>query len=218
MTLLEDVEALIEEHHLLRHPFYTRWVAGTLPLEALRDYARQYYAFESAFPRFLSALHSRTEDPDARSALLENLWDEEHGEANHQELWLRFAEGLGLDREEVREAEHNPATRELVDTYRERCADGPVAAGVAALYAYEAQVPRVATAKIEGLRARYGITDGRSLAFFETHATLDLEHSGAERRIVSDSGPGHEPEVLEATAAALGAWWSFLDAVTPAET
>src|SRR5207302_441240 len=80
---------------LLTHPFYTKWVAGTLPRECLQEYARQYHAFESSFPTFLSAIHSRTEDRGVRQALLENLWDEEHGEANHRELWLRFAEGVG---------------------------------------------------------------------------------------------------------------------------
>jgi pyrroloquinoline-quinone synthase len=215
MTLLDDVDALIEDRHLLRHPFYTRWVAGTLPMDALREYARQYYGFESTFPRFLSALHSRSPEPAVRAALLDNLWDEEHGEANHAELWLRFAEGLGLDRDQVVRAERNASTRGLVDTYLDRSGRGPVAAGVAALYAYEAQVPRVATAKIDGLRARYGVTDPGTLAFFEAHAGLDVEHSEAERRIVADLGPGHDPEVLEATGAALDAWWAFLDAVTP---
>ena len=40
-------------------------------------------------------------DPDTRRVLVENLIDEEVGPENHRELWLRFAEGLGLTREEV---------------------------------------------------------------------------------------------------------------------
>jgi pyrroloquinoline-quinone synthase len=216
MDLLDRVDALIDERHLLRHPFYTKWVAGTLPVDAIHDYARQYYAFESTFPRFLSALHSRSDDPEVRAALLDNLWDEEHGEANHQELWLRFAEGMGVPRDDVRHALPNEATGRLVDTYFRSSTEGPVAAGVSALYAYEAQVPRVAQAKIDGLQARYGISDGRTLGFFETHSHLDLEHSGAERRLIDHLGNGHETEVLHATSDALEAWWSFLDAVDPA--
>jgi len=215
MDLLDRIDALIEERHLLRHPFYTKWVAGTLPNEALQEYARQYYAFESAFPRFLSGIHARTESADARQALLDNLWDEEHGETNHPELWLRFAEGLGVGRDEVRSAERNDATQGLVDTYFRASQEAPVAAGVAALYAYEAQVPQVAQAKIDGLRERYGITDDRTLGFFETHASLDVEHSKAERQLVREMGDGHEDEVLSATARALDAWWAFLDAVDP---
>jgi pyrroloquinoline-quinone synthase len=214
--LVDQIDQLIEERHLLRHSFYAKWVAGTLPREALQEYARQYYAFESSFPRFLSALHSRSERPEVRASLLDNLWDEEHGEANHQELWLRFAEGLGLARDDVIGASLNEATRALVETYRRAAFERPVAAGVAALYAYERQVPDVATAKIDGLKRNYGISDERTLAFFETHAVLDEDHAGAERAIVVQTADGDGPEVLEATGAALDAWWSFLDAVDPA--
>lgn len=213
MDLLRRIDELIDGRHLLGHSFYRKWVAGTLPTAALREYARQYYAFESTFPRILSALHSRSERPDVRSALLENLWDEEHGEANHAEQWLRFAEGLGVDREEVRQAQRNDATQGLVETYLSAAREAPVVAGVAAVYAYESQVPRVAQAKIDGLRLRYGIDDDRTLGFFETHAVLDVDHSEAERRIIGELGPSDADAVIESTIAALDAWWEFLDAV-----
>jgi pyrroloquinoline-quinone synthase len=218
MDLLDRIDALIEEKHLLRHPFYRRWVDGTLPLDALQEYTRQYFAFESTFPRLLSALHTRTEDPTARAAILENLWDEEHGEANHRELWLRFAEGMGVDRDDVRSASSNSATQAMLVTYWHACREEPVAAGVAAVYAYERQVPAVARVKVDGLKARYDVHDPRTLAFFEVHSTLDEEHAAAERAIIADHGVGHEDEVLAVTSAALDAWWSFLDAVTPSES
>jgi pyrroloquinoline-quinone synthase len=213
MDLLTRIDNMIDRRHLLTHPFYAKWVAGTLPREAMQDYARQYYAFESNFPRFLSGLHSRSDSPEIRCALLENLWDEEHGEANHQELWLRFAEGIGVARTEVRDAEWNDATRQLVATYERAAREAPVAAGVAAVYAYERQVPHVAQAKIDGLRAHYDIDGGPALTFFETHSTLDVAHSDAERRIVAGHGAGCEAEVLQATEDALEAWWGFLSAV-----
>ncbi|MDP9343794.1 MAG: CADD family putative folate metabolism protein [Actinomycetota bacterium] len=213
MDLIQQLDDAIELRSLLRHPFYTKWVAGELPRTALQEYARQYHAFESAFPRFLSALHSRCDRPDVRAALLDNLWDEEHGEANHQELWLRFAEGIGVGREDVRSAGRNAGTQGLVDTYWRSATEGPVAAGVAALYAYERQVPAVAQAKIGGLRRWYAVSDARTLGFFEEHGTLDIEHADTERRIVADLGTGSEPEVMEAAEAALDAWWGFLDGV-----
>jgi pyrroloquinoline-quinone synthase len=217
MDLLQRIDSMIEERHLLNHPFYQAWRAGTLPNEALQEYARQYYAFESTFPRILSALHSRTERADLRASLLDNLWDEEHGEENHVELWLRFAEGLGVDRDEVRGAEWNDATRALVDGYLRTASEDAVAAGVAAVYAYEAQVPPVAQAKIDGLRERYGIDDERTLAFFTTHAYLDIEHSQAEREMVAALGEDDEQAVLAATRRALDAWWGFLDGVYSGE-
>jgi len=210
-TMLDRIDAKIEARSLLSHPFYRKWSDGTLPSSCLREYARQYFAFESAFPRVLSAIHSRTEDATARAALLSNLWDEEHGEANHAELWLRFAEGLGVSRDDVRGAAPNDAARALVDCYR-ALAESP-RAGVAALYAYEKQLPRLAEAKIEGLKARYGIDDARTLGFFQVHGEIDVAHAAAEREILASATSDDREEIEGAVDQALDAWWRFLDSV-----
>lgn len=214
MDLLSRIDERIDARHLLQHPFYTKWADGTLPPEALQEYARQYYAFESTFPRMLSTLHSRTEEPRIRQQILDNLWDEEHGEVNHAEMWLRFAEGIGVTREDVRSAAPNEATEALLRQYREVTTDAPVAAGVAAVYAYERQVPEVASAKIDGLKKHYDIDDLRTLQFFKVHGVLDIEHSGAERAMLGELVVGEDESViLEATQRALDAWWEFLTAV-----
>ena len=214
MDLLDRIDRMIDERHLLNHPFYTKWANGTLPVEALQEYARQYYAFESSFPRYLSALHSRTERADIRQQMLDNLWDEEHGAENHAELWLRFAEGIGVSRVDVRNAERNEATQELVGLYSSLTTQAPVEAGVAALYAYERQVPQVATSKIDGLKKHFDVTDPRALKFFVVHGVLDVEHSGAEREMLGELCIDADPAPVEdATAKALDAWWNFLSAV-----
>ncbi|MGH2675712.1 MAG: CADD family putative folate metabolism protein [Actinomycetota bacterium] len=214
MDLLDRLDEMIERRHLLTHPFYTKWVAGTLPREAIQDYARQYYAFESEFPRFLSAIHTRTERADVRRIVLDNLWDEEHGEENHAELWLRFAEGVGVERADVDAAEPTPATRSLVETYRRSAEASPVA-GLAAIHAYERQVPQVARAKLDGLKAHYGVEDDRTTRFWDVHERLDVEHAGAEREVLTDLGSEDPEAAVRATDQALEAWWGFLDAVDP---
>jgi len=214
MDVLDRIDEMIDERHLLKHPFYTKWAEGTLPIEALQEYARQYYAFESAMPRYLAALHTRTADKAVRQEILDNLWDEEHGKDNHAELWLRFAEGIGVSRDDVASATPNEATQALVDMYSEVTREAPVAAGVAALYAYERQVPQVAGSKIDGLEKHYGITDDRALKFFVIHGVLDIEHSGNERKMLGELAADKDPEPIEeATANALEAWWNFLSAV-----
>jgi pyrroloquinoline-quinone synthase len=83
------------------------------------------------------------------------------------------------------------------------------------MYAYEAQVPEVATEKINGLRDRYGIEDPRTLAFFTVHSTLDLEHSAHERDAIARTtvDEADADAALDATSRALDAWWGFLDSV-----
>jgi pyrroloquinoline-quinone synthase len=149
-----------------------------------------------------------------RQQILDNLWDEEHGKENHAELWLRFAEGVGVTREDVASATPNEATKALVDMYFDVTSDASVAEGVAALYAYERQVPQVAGSKIDGLAKHYGISDKRSTKFFAVHGVMDIEHSGAERQMLGELAADADPAPIEAaTARALEAWWNFLGAV-----
>ena len=212
MQTLARIDALIQERSLLTHSFYTRWVAGELPPEAIREYATRYYHFESSFPRFLSAIHTRTDNAELRQMLLDNLWDEEAGEDNHAELWLRFAEGVGANREDVKKGEASPATQALVDTYR-RASEGPAAGGVAAIYAYEKQVPEIAKAKIESLRDHYEVSDDYPLTFWRVHEQLDVQHSGSERAMLATLADEEPEAAITETHAALEAWWEFLSEV-----
>ena len=211
----DQIQDIIRKRSLLKHPFYQAWSNGSLPIASLERYAGQYYHFELAYPTFLSGLHHRCSDQGIRQLLLNNLWDEEHGEENHVELWLRFCEGLGVDRNEVQSAPQLKETAALVRTYRELTSEAPVAAGAAALYAYESQVPEVAAAKLQGLREFYGFEDERSVSFFTVHKTLDEEHSKAEKDIVLTlaSTPEEQEAVTQAVDRATEALWRFLDSV-----
>ena len=99
--VVATLDSMVFERSLLKHPFYQAWTAGTLSLERLQNYAVEYYPHVAAFPRYLSAIHSRCADIVTRQALLENLIEEERGVKNHPELWLRFAEAIGVPRERV---------------------------------------------------------------------------------------------------------------------
>jgi pyrroloquinoline-quinone synthase len=212
---------MVQERSLLKHPFYESWNKGELPLDSLREYANQYYHFESAYPTFLSGVHHRCTDREIRQLLLSNLWDEEHGDENHVELWLRFCDALDLNRDGVIKSSPSDATRQLIDTYHELTTSSSVSAGVTALYAFESQVPEVAKTKIVGLKKHYGIDNPEAISFFEVHRTLDIEHAEAERAMVQTltsvtSGVESGQAASDATEAAdtsTKALWSFLDGV-----
>ena len=109
-----DLLAAVMQHSMLKHPFYVAWSEGKLSREVLQEYAKQYYAHVRAFPTYVSAVHSHCDDIETRQMLLENLVEEEQGTENHPELWLRFAESLGVKREDVMNAELLPQTKESV--------------------------------------------------------------------------------------------------------
>jgi pyrroloquinoline-quinone synthase len=210
-----QLHSIIAVRSLLKHPFYQAWNAGTLPLDSLREYARQYYHFELAYPTFLSGVHHRCGHRQARQLLLENLWDEEHGPDNHVELWLRFCDALGLDRAAVQDGAPRQATQELVGAYQRLTTQALPAAGAGALYAFESQVPLVAEAKIRGLREHYGLQDPRAISFFTVHQTLDVQHSAAELQMVLELAdtPEAQRQTLDAVDQAAQALWQFLDGV-----
>src|SRR5438552_7136324 len=105
---LDKIDNDIAEKHLLKHPFYLAWTRGELSKEAVTKYARQYYHHVAAFPTYLSAVHAKCDEQPARKQILSNLIDEEAGSPNHPELWLRFANGLGVSDVDVRNAEKEP--------------------------------------------------------------------------------------------------------------
>ncbi|PYI48624.1 MAG: pyrroloquinoline quinone biosynthesis protein PqqC, partial [Verrucomicrobia bacterium] len=158
-TYLEEIDNDIAAKHLLKHPFYLAWARGELSNEALTDYARQYYHHVAAFPTYLSAVHAKCEYQATRKQLLNNLIDEEAGSPNHPELWLHFAKGLGVSEDDVRNTTKESETQTLINTFRSVCGNGSTAEGLAALYAYESQIPAICESKIDGLRKHYRFTN-----------------------------------------------------------
>ncbi len=178
LTALDD---LIAENHLLKHPFYQLWSQGRLSRENLREYAISYYPHVAAFPTYVSGVHSGCEDAALRQELLENLIEEERGSENHPALWRRFAAALGAKSSDLSAAPRTPEVAEAIAEFRRATHDGSVAEGLAALYAYESQIPEVSKTKREGLGAFYGIVDEDATRFFSVHEEADVWHRQVER-------------------------------------
>jgi pyrroloquinoline-quinone synthase len=211
---LDKIDNDIAEKHLLKHPFYLAWTRGELSREALTDYAWQYYHHVAAFPTYLSAVHAKCDDQETRKQLLHNLIDEEAGSPNHPELWLQFAEGLGVSDIDVRDTEKQPETKNLIETFRSICGNGSIGEGLAALYAYESQIPAICESKIDGLKRHYGFTDPKHYEYFSVHIDADREHSAAEREMLSASIDNQNFEsVKRSVIRVLDALWEMLSGV-----
>jgi pyrroloquinoline-quinone synthase len=215
MTVSARIDEKVANRAMLSHPFYQAWTEGRLPLDTLRDYARQYFHHVEAFPRAVSAVHSACPDRDGRRMLAENLAEEEGVEAgkeDHASLWLMFAAGLGEGPSAVRSQPLNAETQALIDTFR-KLSRRSYASGLGALYAYESQFPAVASAKIEGLIDRYGICDEPTLRFFRVHQEADVEHSSVCRALLDRLPADEQEEAVAAGEELAGALWNFLSGV-----
>jgi len=191
------LEGRIDRYDLLQHLFYRAWSKGELTREDLREYAAEYWHHVSAFPAYLSALHSSLPDGELRRVVLGNLADEEglRDGRPHSDLWMDFALGMGAEEADVRGRRTGPETRALVEHFRAAMQGSPAAA-LAALYAYESRVPAIAKTKAEGLERHYGADDA-ARRYFTVHRTADVHHAQVWRNALAAELAAH-PEETEA--------------------
>ena len=92
-------------HRAVRHPYLRAIERGGFPDMgwALADFARHYHGYSAHFPRYLTALISRLEQPHHRAILLENL-AEESGHYNDEDL--DRLETMGIEREWIVDVPH----------------------------------------------------------------------------------------------------------------
>jgi len=208
-----ELDARVAPFDLLTHPFYQDWSAGRLSREQLRTHAAEHFHLVAAFPTFLSALHSRLEDGGLRRAVLRNLAEEEVEGRAHADMWLDFAEGFGLSHEEVRASRPGSPIRRLIERFARSSRQDSPAEVVAAIYAYQSQVPRLCGEKARALLNHYG-ADAQTCGFFVLHSYADLQQAKTLRgellRLVSRDVRMMDP-VLAATGRAADWLWQAMD-------
>ena len=132
-------------------------------------------------------------------------------EMSHAELWMDFALGMGAREEYAR-----PVLKEIHDVvahFNDVASQGTVEEALAAFYAYESQVPRIATEKERGLRAWYG-ADDKTCSYFTLHQTADVYHSQVWRKLLEKrvaGNPEASEKALAAGEAAAAKLWGALD-------
>jgi pyrroloquinoline-quinone synthase len=216
----QQLDARIAKFDLLCHPFYKAWSAGELSRADLREYARDYYQHVNAFPTYLAELSKRLEESELRRAVLANLADEKGcddatgNDREHAELWLDFAEGMGASRNL---GGHKPVAEmdNLMAFFHRVASEGTPEEALAAFYAYESQVPRVATEKARGLREMYG-ADAKTCGYFTLHSTADVHHSQIWRQQLArrlEQNPQAAEPALAAAENAAKTLWKALDGI-----
>jgi len=212
--LINQIDQIVEEYHLLKHPFYQAWNEGRLSIESLQDYAKQYYHHVQAFPTYLSAVHAQTDDMNTRKHILQNLIDEEAGSPNHPDLWLQFANSLGVNNSDVLQTEIWDTTTNLIQTFKKICSEYGTATGIAALYAYESQIPAIAETKIKGLKEHYRLDSKEATNYFHVHIEADKEHAAIEKQLLASYlNEGNISEVKSEVQIILKALRDLLSAV-----
>ena len=186
----QELETILEKWNLLKHPFYQAWSAGTLPVEALQVYAREYGNFIATLPRAWETLN----DPETAAE-----------ERDHADLWTDFTAAVGGF---TADASLNPTVR-LARVSDELFAARASALG--ALYAFEAQQPATAKSKLDGLRAHYNFPQAVE-PYFEVHSANWHESEKILRQL--DALPADErAQALAACERMAESLWDALTAI-----
>ncbi len=189
----EHLNTILERWNLLRHPFYQAWSAGTLPVEALQVYAREYGYFIATLPKGWETLGD-----------LETAAEERE----HAELWEQFTVAIGVaDRpqDDVLLPQTGQLLRLAEETFSQR------ASALGALYAFEAQQPATAQSKLQGLRQFYSFPADVE-PYFAVHSTNHHETAKLLRQIEELSAE-EQAQALVACAEMAQAMWNALTGI-----
>ncbi|QUC64256.1 iron-containing redox enzyme family protein [Nitrosopumilus sp. K4] len=180
MNLIKQIDQMIEERSLLKHPFYEMWSDGKLTLESLTGYSKEYFQLVKTVPEFMTPIIQQAPESE-----IDELVSNQKEESDHIQPWIRFAGALGVSEDELINYEGLPKTQKavsnlsgLMNTYE---------GGSCAMYAFEKEIPKISQTKLEGLAEFYGMSSEDATEYFKLHTEADIRHAAAWRHILENA-------------------------------
>lgn len=178
--LVERIDSEIERKSLLKHAFYQMWSEGKLTVDHLQGYSKEYFQLVKAVPAFVQNIAASNTDVSIKADIEGNMKEE----AEHVEPWTRFAGAMGVSQTDLVSyagaAKTNEAVAKMMDLSKTSFEEA-----VAAMYAFEAELPRISRKKIDGLLKFYGKTGDDALNYFKIHEEADVRHAQVWRDLLS---------------------------------
>ena len=206
--LIQHIDQEIERRSLLKHPFYRMWSNGELTVAQIAGYSKEYFQLVKRVPTLVENIQSMTRENRTRDEIQENL-DEEK---SHIEPWIRFATSLGVARTTLEEYAGSSTTNTAVSQL-DQISRSSFEQSVAAMYAYEMELPKISRSKIDGLEKFYGMTSQDATEYFKIHEVADIKHAALWRRILSKTSKEDEELLASAAVRSLEAQNKLLDSV-----
>jgi pyrroloquinoline-quinone synthase len=177
MNLIKQIDEMIEERSLLKHPFYQMWSDGKLTLDSLTGYSKEYFQLVKAVPSFMTPIIEK-----APNSVVSELIGNQQEESIHIKSWIRFAGELGVSEYELIHYEGLEKTIksiselfELMNTYE---------GGACAMYAFEKEIPKISQTKLDGLAEFYGMSNENATEYFKLHTEADIRHAASWKNIL----------------------------------
>ena len=207
-NVVQRIDLEIENHSLLKHSFYKMWSEGKLTIDHLQGYSKEYFQLVKVVPKFVERIAEATGNSDDDDIITNNARED----ADHVELWARFATALGVSRSDLITYGGSEKTNEAVAKLME-LAGLPFEEAVAAMYAYEMELPKISRSKIDGLKKLYGMDSEDATKYFEIHEEADVRHAQVWRDILQRIPAERQEAALNAAIKSLQAQNMLLDSV-----
>jgi pyrroloquinoline-quinone synthase len=204
-NVVQGIHSEIEKRSLLKHSFYKMWSEGKLTIDHLQGYSKEYFQLVKIVPKFVESIAEARGNPDT-------LTNNAREEAEHIELWVRFATALGVSRSDLISYGGSEKTNEAI-TKLMGLADLEFEEAVAAMYAYEMELPKISRSKIDGLKKLYGMDSDDATKYFEIHEEADVRHAQVWREILQRIPLERHEAAINAAIKSLQAQNMLLDSV-----
>lgn len=208
VDIIDQINYEIEKYSLLKHDFYKLWQEGKLSLDHLAGYSQEYFQMVKIVPSMVKNALENNLEKKYHTSIQNTLEDE----LDHIEPWINFSTSLNIDRKELLNYCADGLTKKAIDNLLEISASS-FEECVAALYAFEKELPKISETKLEGLQKFYGITDSESNEYFRIHKEIDVYHSKVWETIIKETSEDKRDKILNAVKTSLDAQNMLLDSV-----
>ena len=220
-------QELLAQSPFRQSEYFKRFASGTLTKDQVWGHIGQWYFLIAWFPRIFSGIHARCEDLNVRKDCARHLLVEDlgyfqgkvGGTPDHDELYRRIGDDLGVPREAYDRLEIVPEMQAIVDFFRRLAHDVPWSASLCATALLEEEVVEIARTVGKALVEHYGVRPEWGGANYTVHEAVEAEESGEtkatilkhlktpEDRRAAESAMREMHDLLEKYAAGLTRHW-----------
>jgi pyrroloquinoline quinone (PQQ) biosynthesis protein C len=182
--LKKDIQAFPKIR--IKHPFLKAVCNGTATMDQIRAWTIQDYQFRAAVPRIALLRYLACSDPEIAQKLWGVVEEEtrgmDTGSAGHNELAIRFAESIGLTRNQLENAELLSATAAHLYYVELIIHTLPWFVVMSIQIGAEGTFGPAAAALGNGFIQKYKMTP-ENVRFFTVHSEADEEHGSLAEEI-----------------------------------
>jgi pyrroloquinoline-quinone synthase len=202
------------------HAFHQRMHAGALSRRELQGWVLNRFYYQTRIPIKDALILAKSEDPAFRRLWIHRITDHDGARPGEGgiELWLRLADGVGLDRAEVASCvKVAPAVRFACDAYVTLVRERPLLEAVASSLT-EFFAPDLMSRRIAAWEQHYPWIDTGTLDYFKSRVTRARadSHEAIDFVIAEAATRAQQEACVRALITKTEILWAMLDGIAAA--